>query len=501
MLPSSQRNSRLSTAVWILGGTLAFYVSTLYSAASPVDFNRGAGLAVQMFVWAGTLVVAAEFSRGHLRISNPLSLLMLWCLIYLVLPSVFWLQRGAMPFVTPDYWLRLQYIHALFMGGLLCGYLIGRPRSNVALNQDFGELPRGWALFWMGAIPSLGAVAVRVFNGGGIIADASYGEYWTGVTEYYGQARRLGGSAYFLAQLWSKFNFFPTLLLSIGLGLILGHRVRRGGSPLGALALAGVVVLVHLVLSGSSRSSGVIVAIIATLVLDLTCKAIRFSHVAAAIVSGLLVFDLLGVLRRDSPDNYLTHLPAAIQTYADPRYPRMHEFAAMLSKEALMLHKVDENGTEPVVLARHALNLIPSQINPLKLQWTTTTDMLCQLILGKDAVRKGHGTAGSFIGDSYRIGGYLGVFGMALLVGLIFGGLQRWAFVGSRTTHRDRLVKCCLWAGFLGWAFFVIRNDLGGILTVMFYYIAIPWVIWKYLGKTIGATTPRFSSKDVSYGR
>ena len=276
------------TVLWIVFSTVLFFFYVLATAQDDLTIGSALAFGFQLLCWAGALVVSARRSHAHgLRVSDPLLLVLLWCFLYLVLPSVFWLQGATIPrsyYITYDAWVALQWIHGFFIIGFLGGYLLTRPMAGFLANVEPAHLPSGWWLFLLPVIPLFMTVLIRVASGGGVLPDVSYSEAWYSAQAGIQSARSLGGIAYLLVQFSSKFYFFPTLIQSVGLGLIMSHWLLKGRSLTLALGFTGLVVLANLLLSTSTRSGAIIVVIIAVILVDLLVRPIPFSKVVVAIV-------------------------------------------------------------------------------------------------------------------------------------------------------------------------------------------------------------------------
>ena len=493
-LPARRSQSRL----WIVLGTTIFYFYVLATASEGLTVAAALAFGFQLLCLAGALMIAARHSGTHgLRVSDPLLLVLLWSFLYLVLPSVFWLQGAVILrsyYITYDAWFSLQWLHGLFILGFVGGYLLICPAPNFQANVAPARLASGWWLFLLTVIPMLVTVFLRVASGGGALPEVSYGETWYSGQSGIQTAQAQGGIAYLLTQFMSKLWFYPILIQSVGLGLIMSNWILKGRSWMFVLGFAGVITMANQLLSGSTRSSAIIVAIIAVILVDLLARPIPFSIMAIAMVVGLFLFDLLSVVRQAPFSQLMSYLPIAVEKYFSPTFPRLGEFGLMLSKEALMLQLVQtQGGPNPMHLLQNILFVVPSQLNPLKLNWTFTGDLLSREMLG-EAYYLGAGVAGSIVGDGLRINGWFGVFLLAVLLGLLVGTVQRWAMGGRGLPRGTNLLRICLWAGFLGWTFNFIRSDLGSLLTILIYYVVLPWYVvhlfpvrqtWKWLAPLI----------------
>ena len=147
------------------------------------------------------------------------------------------------------------------------------------------------------------------------------------------------------------------------------------------------------------------------------------------------------------------------------------EFTCMLGKEAVAidLFREPDGGR---YLAEQFLGLLPSQFRPEKLTWWPTQDVLSEEILGPP-VHQGIGVAGTGIGGAYRSAGVPGVFFMAVLLGAILGGVQRWVSqVPWPRLSGPVLLRLAIGAGIYAETFLLVRSDLGELLRFLLYNLA-----------------------------
>lgn len=105
----------------------------------------------QLACWVGAFMVLNRRSpEGIVRLSNPAALVLLWCGLHLILPTIFWMQGQRIPFETylvQEVGIELLWVHGLFIIAFIGGYLLVRPpRLLAARSLDLSALPQGWAL-------------------------------------------------------------------------------------------------------------------------------------------------------------------------------------------------------------------------------------------------------------------------------------------------------------------------------------------------------------------
>ena len=475
-------NLKEIVSLGILLSTLILYVF-IGMAADP-DLRKPASLAFgfQLACWAGAFVLLNHRNpHPELRVSDPGLLYLFWCALYLILPTIFWLCGAKIPWeehITTDLGIELLWLHGIFIITIIGCYLAACPGKGIPLKIDVNRLPSGWVLFLAPIVLLIAEVLLRVAAGGSILPERTYGDTVEAYFDAHQTALGTGGLGYVWFQVRSKVIYYPVLIQGIGLGLIISRSFGGRRYPWHTLAFVGIVILAMIVFGSGARSGFIMVFLVGLILADLLVGPIPWRYLLLAIVPGLVLFELLGYYRvyRDLPLDIA--ISDTMEAYLTSDIPVLGEFTGMLSKEALVLQYVRDNrGIEGLnYLYQQFLALIPSQLVPWKLSWEPTGNLTSRELLGRGFFTGG-GAAGTIIGDSFRFLGTLGVPLLAAILGGITGWTQRWLMSHSLTTGKTSLLRLGIWASFLGWAFGIIRNDLGNMLVLLLYSCAIPLLV------------------------
>jgi hypothetical protein len=218
---------------------------------------------------------------------------------------------------------------------------------------------------------------------------------------------------------------------------------------------------------------------------DLAIGPIPLKLVAPVILAGMFGFMLLGYYRTVRDLGVVEAARVSYQRFGEhTESDNAGEFTSMLPKEALVLELFEGAPKEGFqYLWTNVLMLVPSQLVPQKLQWSSTAAILAQRLLGSSAAAMGSGVAGTMIGDGYRFAGVAGVPILACLLGAIMGTVHRWLF-GMKTRGSNlTFLKAMLVCGFYGFTFGVLRNSLGETFVYIVYGIVIPyWFLTFVIG-------------------
>jgi hypothetical protein len=239
------------------------------------------------------------------------------------------------------------------------------------------------------------------------------------------------------------------------------------------VALAAAVVL----FGEGARSPGLIIMIITFVFADLAVGPISLKLVAPVVLAGLFGFMLLGHYRDIRDLGVAEATRVAYQSFGETtEADNAGEFTGMLTKEALVLELFEGEPKEGFqYLWASVLSLVPSQLLPQKLQWSSTSAILSQRLLGSSAAAMGAGVAGTMIGDGYRFAGVAGVPILACLLGAIIGTVHRWLFGMKPRGSNLTFLKAMLVCGFYGFTYGLLRNSLGETFTYAVYGIVIPY--------------------------
>lgn len=230
------------------------------------------------------------------------------------------------------------------------------------------------------------------------------------------------------------------------------------------------------------------ICIVGLVFADSLCGPIRWKFLLPALVVGLLIFDLLGAYRTYRNQPFGLAISAAFEEFSSRDYSRLGEFTGMLGKEALVRQLVDGRGRYlgTDYLVRQSLYLIPSQIAPVKLETESTGEMLSRIMLGP-IYKSGAGAAGTTIGDGYRMAGSAGVPLLGALLGSIIGLSERFIRGGNKSRSPNSLFRLAIFSGLCGWTYLIIRSDLGELLVILFYDVALPLLVVGVIARAIGS--------------
>ena len=467
----------LSVAVVVIGACILFY--SLAFGDSIRLSHTTPSFAFQIISWvASFLLLGRRFNGNNLRLSDPLLLVLFWFFLYLVLPSMVWVNGGVIPF---DYYIsfdianQLFWLHGLFIIAFVAGFRILSSGSPPRYLVKAEQIPSGWLLFLVPVMISAIAVFFRVWSGGGLLPEQNYAENVFAVHENILSARSRGGIDYILVQLSARFYFLPYLAQGVGMGFILARSQLKSNTIFTKLALTGSIVILMLIFGDGGRNDTMMIAIIGIVLCDLLIGKFPWRYILVALIIGLLIFDVLASYRRFRELPLMDGISAALTDYVDEDYQRLSEFTIMLSKEAAMLvvfEKYDYRFEGLDYPIRHLSVLVPGQLLPSKLDVPNTASLLGIEMLGSAAFNAGGGVAGTIIGDAYRFAGNVGIPIVAFSFGLIIAGINRW-LLGMQSGATTNLIKLSLLAGVMGWLFGVVRSDPGFFATIIIYYVLI----------------------------
>jgi hypothetical protein len=472
----------LPNAVVCVCVVIAIFTYALLTSAVDRELDLWA-LAFQLACWGGGLsLLAARHPRGQLRFSDPAVLVALWSGLYLLLPSVLWVQSATVPYdgdLVGQVPARLFVLHGLFMLAFFGSYaLLVSADCYVVDRVRFDQLVSGWPLFLISFVPLFVTVALRILATGSILPVQNYADEYFASYDSILSARQSGVIEYLLVQIGSRVDFYPLLAAGIGGGLVLSRANLRGKGFARSLTLVLFGVVAILFLSNAGRHLAFMVLLIGLVVADALAGPIRWKILATYLPLALLLFEFMGFFRAYRSLDFEQGLAQGYQEFAaaDGSSDRMFEYTLMLGKEAAGLRVFDQpQGLDQVI--GETLAVVPSQLNPAKLQWLNTAEVLSHDLLG-DFADKGAGVAGSMIADAYRAGGVLGVTTFGALLGLALAGLQRWGAAGTRLGQAGPvLLRLLLVCGFYGWTFDVIRGDMTGLLSALLYNVALVWIV------------------------
>ncbi len=437
-------------------------------------------------------VVMARSPGGALRVSDPFLLFLGFGLNFLVLPSVAWLhgadyeqQWFEVGRIRIDIFVRLQWMHMLFLGSLSAVYFALAPQHSAPaeIARANRPLPNPWPWIVVGLAPLAFTVAERVITTGSIAAAHNYGDLWFRDQEQLTAVHQEGGSALAVTQLFSKVWFLPWQALGVGEGLLLAGLLRQKRRV--ALLLFALQLPIFTLLNSGGRSVIAIPFIAAVLVADLFAGPIRWRWVLAAAVLALSFFNIFGVYRAHRDRDFGEAVAITSEEY--DRGPSSRGNSAegdiMIIKEHYGVAWVDATDyvRGAAYFSEGILALLPQQIVPDKLRYMNTGYFLSRELLGPVADR-GSGVAGAMIVDGYMIGREFGVMVLGLVLGLIAGGAVRLLASGRfGEAGRPRLWQTVvlLSTPALGITFY--RNDFTGVLSTALTTLLLPAMLFAAL--------------------
>ncbi len=434
-------------------------------------------------------VAMARSPHGTLRVSDPYLLFLGFGLNFLVLPGIAWLhgadyerrwfEAGR---IRIDIFVRLQWMHILFLGALSAVYFALAPRHSAPeeITRANKPLPSPWPWIAAGLIPLAFTVGERLITTGSIVAAQNYGELWFRDQEELTSVQREGGSALAAAQVLSKVWFLPWQALGIGEGLLLARFIQQRRRV--AMLLFALQLPIFTLLNSGGRSMIAIPFIAALLVADMFAGPIRWRWILAVAFLALSFFNVFGIYRsyRERDFNEAVAMTSEEYDRGPATQSNTAEGDIMVIKEHYGVAWVDatDYSRGASYFSESVLGLLPQQIVPDKLTYMHTPYFLSRELLGAAADR-GSGLAGAIIVDGYMIGHELGVLVLALVLGLVAGSIVRLLSTGrSSEGRRPRLWQpvVLLSTPALGITFY--RNDLTGVLSTALTTVLLPAMIF-----------------------
>lgn len=440
------------------------------------------GVQVSCFALAA-LLLGGRRSWTAPRVSDPGLLFLLWAGGFLVYPSGMWLQGRTSIVGLGAGYIEIVFIaHGLFILTFMSAFLLvsGR-RYWVPPNSNAELLPRGRALITV-PLAILAALAVVRFLGSGtLLPESNYGESWMATQAQIGSARAGGGVGYVIAQILGKSYFYAILALGVACGLAAARALQGRRGRLRLLAGILAVVLVSQLMGVTPRSGALTVGVIALLVADLITGTVRWRHVLPAVVVAIFLFTFFGAFRQVADQGLNQGVARGYQAFSDAenQATASGEFLLMLRKDAVGAQMFDTQSDGPTHFLQGLTGMVPSQVLPGKLSSPPTDILLSRAILGPSAASSGAGVAGSAVADGFRGGGLPGVALSSILLGSLLGVVYRWLNRLSIPPANPPLLRTALVAGYLALGFSFLRGDFGLMMTLAFYNIVLPWIVFR----------------------
>lgn len=473
-----------------LGGMLVVGCAFIVYGADPLRSEAMVPVLCEFvlcLLLAGVAMVRSP--GGVLRLSDPFLLFLGFGLNFFVVPSVAWLhganyERGWYEAgrIRLDIFVRLQWMHILFLGALSAVYFALAPRytAPAEIARANRPLPSPWPWIAVGLVPLALAVGERVITTGSIAAVQNYGDVWFRDQEELTSVHREGGGALAALQVLGKVWFLPWQALGIGEGLLLASLIQKRRRA--ALLLFALQLPIFTLLNSGGRSMIAIPFIAALLVADLFVGPIKWRWLLIVGVLALSFFNVFGIYRAYRDRDFNEAVAITSEQYENgPRTPsNSAEGDIMVIKEHYGVAWVDatDYSRGASYFSEGVLGLLPQQVIPDKLLYMHTATFLSRELLGP-AAASGAGVAGAIIVDGYMIARELGVLVLGLVLGLVAGGTVRLLFRGrTEEGRRPRLWQTVvlLSTPTLGIAFY--RNDLSGVLSTALTTVFLPAVIF-----------------------
>lgn len=474
-------SQKLAGVLIVIGLSVFVY----YRGAQGITSNISA---TQPFAW-GFQVACAGISwlliiiqsHGVIRVSNPGFYILAWLSLYLLWPSYALLTgdeyfTGRMKY--DDEVAQLFLYHGQFFIGVTVAFsIVSRNIRQKTIFVPTSWLYRGRHLLGMMLLPTLLESTLRFAQTGSPLPTTSYGDAWSNVFDYYEQAASAGGAAKLIAQIQSKTSFFLLVGQGLAIGLTLAEGVIFRKMRLLCLSSVACFLLILLTFGAVGRGGTLLAALIGVYICDRIAGPLKWRNLAAAGVLILLTFEFYGSFRALRIHGLITGASMSLQGLREPGDARFSEFFSMLPKEELGI-KIFKSETESWrYLLNSVVSVIPSQIAPWKTSIATTGGTLSLDMLGVEATSYagGGGVAGAIIVDGFRFLGAYGNIFLGLLFGIIYGALYSWE------NRQINGLKIWLVAGASVYSLTIVRSDLGGIITLILYYVALPYLAIKML--------------------
>jgi len=480
--------SEFSSLFFIIGGSILIFAYSLSTAAPDLGSDIWIPHAFQIACWTFAWILVVRRRRGGARFSDPAVLVLLWSGMYFIYPSVIWIQGGYIPTgreATNTNVMLVFWLHGLFILGFFAGHLLARKRTSWRIPKvDIQRLPSGWLIYLVWLLPLAFEVLLRFAGGQGILPQKTYGEEWYGMYKNIRAAQASGGVAYLMLQVKSKLYFFPILIQGIGAGLIIAHPIQKRKNYLKNTVFLLVGTALMLMLGSGGRSSVMMVLIIGLIFADLTVGPLRWRYLVILFLFMAISFQFFRyyrTVRNLGLDSALEFVKEKMIEQPEGS-ANIGEFTRMLGKETLGIDIFKSKANEGVLfVTQNILAPLPGQILPPSLKETPTNQILSESFFGSLA-SVGAGVAGAITVDGYRLAKVPGVPILGAILGLILALAQNWLMKGlPAVTKGPVLLKIVLIAGLYGWSFNLIRASLGNITTVIFYWVAMPWIMIKFI--------------------
>lgn len=479
-----RRHSTYAFDTWsllVILGVACYYV---YLAVAGVVTWRAAGLPavlVEIATWcASALIVATRGSGLRLRISDPGVIFLGWCLFFYVDPGVSWVtgeiryEPAFESIVGTAQFVHVQYVQAIFIAALVIPYrLIAPPMifSADSCERILDSLPPVRWLVVIGVAPVVAEAVRRFIETGSIVPTGAYIDMWYGMREEARLAANSGGVALLLDQLEGKLAIVPLVALGAALGMVFAKLVRERRWRTFLLLHLAFPLLTYM--GVGARSNALSTFIVAVAIADLLAGPVPWSYVFGVVSVGGVFAQAYALFRMVQNESLEAALATVSGEYGKELYTE-NEGSGMIVKESFIVTLVDRSGVTQGAryFVEQVASLLPQQMLPDKMGWMRMAQFLSNELLGREASR-GAGIAGAMVADGYWMGRDVGVAILAAVLGVLVGVVVRWC-VRGRVEGGVALWWVVLLAGFCSRLFFVIRGDLGIVLTEIVVDVAAP---------------------------
>jgi hypothetical protein len=470
----------------IVTASLTIYIYALATAQPKYLQSALPAFTFQLGGWAlAWLLLASLTSNGHLRVSDPAVLFLLWLGLYLIYPSIFWLQGDFDQFgssLKTSKAVSLVWFHGLFIMGFMAGHLCLRKRWRLVMPPlDLDRLPKGWLLYLLPFSVLLLEIVIRLATTGNLLPPQTRADLSFGAWQDIQAAHAHGGLELLWQQLFYKVNCYPVIIQGVGAALIMVHTIRANMKLIRNIAILMAGLLFTLLFGSGDRSDAMMPYIIAIILTDILIGPFRYRVLFILFIVTLVSFEFYGAYRNI---RYLPFDQAIGLAYDDfinqtVKEHKISDFSGMFTKEYVGIEIFSKKDTEGInYLINSVARMLPLQILPEKKFIMSTSEALSLATYGSHAAMKGRGTAGAMIVDGYRFAGTAGVALLGAIIGALLASVHNWFTQEVRPGFQGPvLMKIVLVSGLYAWSYIFIRHDLTIIFTTFLWQIIIPWFL------------------------
>jgi hypothetical protein len=480
------RSSRFFTIILIVSASSAIYIYALATAQPKYLQPALPAFTFQLGCWAlAWLLLAFLTSNGIVRVSDPAALFLLWLGLYLIYPSIFWLQGDFDQFGSPlktSKAVALVWFHGLFILGFMAGHLCLRRRWRLVMPPlDLDRLPQGWLLYLLPFSVLLLEIAIRLATTGNLLPPKTRADLSFGAWQDIQAAHAHGGLELLWQQLFYKVACYPLIIQGVGAGLIMVHTIRANKKLVRNAAILMAGLLFALLFGSGDRSDAMMPYIIALIFADMVIGPFRYRVLFILFIVTGVLFEFYGAYRNI---RYLPFDQALDLAYDDfinqtVKEYKISDFSGMFIKEYVGIEIFAKKGIEGInYLINSVARMLPLQILPEKKFMLSTSEALGLAVYGSRAAMKGRGTAGAMIVDGYRFAGAAGVALLGAMIGALLASVHNWFTQEVRPGLQGPvLMKIVLVSGLYAWSYIFIRHDLTSIFTTLLWQIIFPWFL------------------------